>query len=133
MVPARLSPRPRPVNAHPQRAVCAGMSAAVIAALSLLVASLAVFIFSTIAQRRAIDHAKEHVPAALETGPAPPLEVTRRISAHLGIHTHHLAVSAALRELEQAKQVVSWLDSGPLPVARSGVPRRIYQRAGDRG
>lgn len=60
-------------------------------------------------------------------GPAPPLELTDRIAERFGGAPHHAVVSAALRELEREGDVESWIDTGPLPPARLGYPRRIYR------
>ena len=102
------------------------MTIAMIIATALLVC-IGLVTFATLAQHRAISAARVQVILALEAGPAPPLELTDRIAERFGRAPHHAVVSAALRELEREGDVESWIDTGPLPPARLGHPRRIYR------
>ncbi len=102
------------------------MTIAIIIA-SVLLASIGLFTFATVAQSRAIAAARVQVRLALETGPAPPLELTARIAKRFDNAPNHVVVSAALRELEREGEAVSWIDPGPLPPERGGRQRRIYR------
>lgn len=109
-----------------RRARPQGMTIVTVIATVLLV-SIGLVTFAAAAQHRAIAAARVQVILALEAGPAPPLELTDRIAERFGRAPHHTIVSAALRDLEREGDVVSRIDTGPLPAARGGHPRRIYQ------
>ena len=102
------------------------MTIAMIIATALLVC-IGLVTFATLAQHRAISAARVQVILALEAGPAPPLELTDRIAERFGRAPHHAVVGAALRGGGGEGGVGRWVDSGPLPPARLGYPRRIYR------